>query len=70
MKEKTTKFPKLESLITSKGLSYDDVANVIGMKKRAFERRMIGEVEFMLDEIVELCGLFECELSDIIEYKK
>ena len=62
---KTPKFPKLEGVIASKGFSYNGVANSIDMSDQAFRRRMNGDVEFTLDEIVKLCVFLECEFSEL-----
>lgn len=62
---KTPKFPKLEGVIASKGFSYNGVANSIEMSDQAFRRRMNGDVEFTLDEIIKLCSFLECEFSEL-----
>lgn len=64
---KPPKFPKLEGVIASKGFSYDGVGSAIGMSYQAFLRRMNGEVQFTLDEIIKLCFFFECEFSDLFD---
>lgn len=64
-KIKTPKFPKLEGLLASRGISYPVIAEEIGMNDQAFRRRMIGEVNFDLEEIFKLCFALNCEFSDI-----
>ena len=62
---KTPKFPKLEGVLASRGISYPVVAKGIGMNDQAFRRRMNGEVNFDLDEVFELCFFLNCNFSDI-----
>ena len=62
---KTPKFPKLEGVLASRGLSYPVVAKGIGMGDQAFRRRMSGEANFTLDEILELCFFLNCNFSEI-----
>lgn len=62
---KKVKFPKLEGVLASNGLSYTAVGTAHGMGAQAFGRRMNGEVEFSLDEIVWLCKFLNCSFSEL-----
>lgn len=73
-KIKTPKFPKLEGVLASRGISYAElgkaipVTNEIGhMSDQAIRRRMNGDVEFSLDEIFKVCSFLKCDFSDIFD---
>jgi hypothetical protein len=58
-------FPKIEARIAERGLNYSAVGTAHGMGGQAFGRRMRGEIEFDLSEIVWLIDYFECDFSDL-----
>ena len=64
---KTPKFPKLEGILASRGLSYMTVSDGINMDIQSFRRRMNGSVNFSLDEIFRLCTFLNCNFSDIFD---
>lgn len=64
---KKVKFPQLEGVLASKGLTYTAVGTAHGMGAQAFGRRMNGEVDFSLDEILWLCDFLKCEFSDLFD---
>ena len=66
-KIKTPKFPKLEGLLASRGISTPVLAGGIEMSDQAVRRRLNGDVEFSLDEIVKLCSFLNCDFSDIFD---
>ena len=73
-KIKTPKFPKLEGLLASRGIPYAELgkaipsSNEVGhMSDQAIRRRMNGEVNFSLDEIIHICSFLKCEFSDIFD---
>ena len=66
-KIKTPKFPKLEGVLASRGIGYQVIAEAIGMSDQAVRRRMNGEANFTLDEIIKLCSFLKCDFSDIFD---
>ena len=66
-KIKTPKFPKLEGVLASRGIPTPVLANGIEMSDQAVRRRLNGDVEFSLDEIVKLCSFLKCDFSDIFD---
>lgn len=68
---KTPKFPKLEGLLASRGISYVELGNAFPdengepMNDQAVRRRMNGTVNFDLEEIYKLCVFLNCEFADI-----
>ena len=70
IKEKVVKpkFPKLEGVIASEGHNYTTLGDAHGMGGQAFRRRMNGDTEFTLDEIVWLCGYFGRSFSELFDY--
>ena len=62
---KEPKFPKLEGVLASRGISYTYIADAINMDSQAFRRRMNGEVEFNYPEIVSICHFLDCEFSEL-----
>ena len=72
---KKPKYPKLEGVLASRGISYSDLANNIivddergkTMSDQAIRRRMNGDVDFSLDEIYQICSFMNCNFSDIFE---
>ena len=64
---KKPKYPKLEGVLASRGISFPIIANAIGMSDQAFRRRMNGDVNFSLDEIYQMCSFLNCNFSDIFE---
>lgn len=59
------KYPKLAGKIAEKGLSYKKVGDDNGMGGQSFSRRMRGEVDFDLAEVIWLCNYLECGFYDI-----
>lgn len=66
-KIKTPKFPKLEGVLASRGISYQAIAEAIEMDDQAIRRRMNGKANFTLDEIIKLCSFLKCDFSDIFD---
>lgn len=64
---KLPKYPKLEGVLASRGLSYMNVAEGINMDIQSFRRRMNGSVDFSLDEVIKLCSFLNCNFSDIFD---
>lgn len=71
---KTPKYPKLEGVLASRGISYSELGKAIPvdnkngyMSDQAIRRRMNGETDFTLDEIVSVCKFLDCDFSDIID---
>ena len=69
---KTPKYPKLEGILASKGISYSELGRAIPvdnenghMSDQAIRRRMNGETDFTLDEILSVCTFLDCDFSDI-----
>lgn len=58
-------FPKLEAKIAEKGLNYTIMGNTQGMGGQNFARRMRGETEFDLAEVMWLITYFDCEFEDL-----
>ena len=72
-KIKTPKFPKLEGVLASRGISYAMLGEAIPdengepMSDQAVRRRMNGKANFTLDEIIKLCSFLKCDFSDIFD---
>lgn len=64
-KIKAPKFPKLEGVLASMGMGYPVIAEAIDMSDQAFRRRMNGDVEFSLDEIIKVCGYLNKDFSEL-----
>ena len=62
---KTPKFPKLAGKIAEKGATYGQVANALGITPAMMSKRMGGEVEFDLSEIVKLTTFLDCDFNDL-----
>ena len=62
---KTPKFPKLAGKIAEKGATYAQVASVLGITPTMMSKRMSGEVEFDLSEIISLTELLECDFNEL-----
>ena len=62
---KTPKFPKLAGKIAETGATNAQVAHALGITPTMMSKRMNGEVEFDLSEIVRLTKFLECEFNDI-----
>lgn len=64
---KAPKYPKLEGVLASRGLSYMNVADGVEMDIQQFRRRMNGTVDFSLDEVIKVCSFLNCNFSDIFD---
>lgn len=65
IENKKPKFPQLAGKIAEMGATNGQVAKAIGLKQSAFSKRMNGEVEFDLSEIIALTVVLDCEFNDI-----
>lgn len=62
---KTPKFPKLAGKIAEKGASHGQVASALGITPSMMSKRMVGEVEFDLSEILKLMIFLDCSFDDL-----
>lgn len=62
---KKPKFPQLAGKIAETGATTKQLANALGISQSSWSKRMSGEVEFDLSEIIALTEFFDCEFNDI-----
>ena len=62
---------KLKDLIKEKNISINKLGRDTSTDNKVIKRRMTGDI-MKLDIFVlqRLCNYFDCELTDIVEYKK
>lgn len=65
IENKKPKFPQLAGKIAEMGATNAQIAKAIGLGQSAFSKRMNGEVEFDLSEIIALTVVLDCEFNDI-----
>lgn len=62
MREKTYIIRQIRDAITEKGLTYKDVATAIGMTKDTLEKRLVGQNEFKLIELIVIADYLGIEI--------
>ena len=58
-------FPKLRAKMGFNNHSTADLAEVLGISEDSVRRRLRGEVEFELQEIVKLILFYNCTFEDL-----
>lgn len=59
---------RLENAINERGIKYEVIANKLGITRKTFHRKLMGEVDFKLREAIELIDILrltETEVKDI-----
>ena len=50
-------YPNLTKAMKDKNISFEQMANVLGISEKAFQRRMTGETQWKLHEAVKVCDV-------------
>lgn len=58
---------RLRSLREGKGLTQNDVAEILGMSQAAFCRLERGEIQFNLSRLLALSELYEVRLATLLQ---
>ncbi|MCI7181854.1 MAG: helix-turn-helix transcriptional regulator [Schaedlerella sp.] len=58
-------FPKLRAKMAYHGNTTADIAEFLGISEDSVRRRLRGEVEFELPEIVKLIKFYNCTFEEI-----
>jgi DNA-binding Xre family transcriptional regulator len=64
---KTVKYPSLKGEMAKRGVKPGDLAELLEMSEDSVRRRLRGEVEFDLTEIVKIMKFFGCKFSELFE---
>ena len=64
---KTVKYPSLKGEMAKRGVKPGDLAELLEMSEESVRRRLRGEVEFDLTEIVKIMKFFGCKFSELFE---
>lgn len=59
------KYPKLKAKMAYNGNNVADLSKVLEISEDSTRRRLRGEVEFELSEIVKLMKFYTCKFEDI-----
>jgi hypothetical protein len=58
-------FPKLRAKMAYNGTTTADIARALEISEDSVRRRLRGEVEFELPEIVKLMKFYKCSFEDL-----
>jgi DNA-binding XRE family transcriptional regulator len=61
----TVIYPKLKAKMAYNGHSTETLAKVLEISEDSMRRRLRGEVDFGLAEIIELMKYYHCEFEDL-----
>lgn len=62
MREKTYIICQIRDAIAQKGLTCKEVAKAIGMTKDTLEKRLVGQIEFKLIELIVIADYLGIEI--------
>lgn len=57
--------PKLRAKIAERGIKYNDIAKQMNITPQALNRKMKGQIRFLLEDAIELCRILN--IDDPIE---
>jgi hypothetical protein len=60
-------FPLLKGEMAKRGVKICDLAELLEVSEDSIRRRLRGEVEFDLTEVVKIMNFFECKFSELFE---
>lgn len=58
-------FPKLKAKMAYNGTTTAELAEVLEISEDSVRRRLRGEVEFELPEVIKLMKFFKCSFEDL-----
>lgn len=59
MEKKPRLYPNLEAELTRSGITKNELANVLGITRMSLYSRLVGEIEFTLNEARIVCAYVE-----------